>query len=462
MEGEKQDKTELETFGVPAPVASQDTKPISIDELSPRTGDLPYLGWIPIGALIQNSYRILGQLGEGGMGIVLHGVDERLEREVAIKFIHPKHVDTEELQELFLREARAMARARHPNLVEIYACGEYNGSPYFVMEYIKGTTLDAWVAGHARRKVPLDDALAVLDQICRGVSALHAVGAVHRDLKPSNVMIGPGFRAVVTDMGLAINFGGWAAGRERVAGTPAYIAPEVAGERQVSPLYAHASDVYALGVIAYELLTGRHPFRAKTVVDLLRAHVHEMPAKPSEVAPELPDVFDDVLLRALTKDPEQRIESAEALRTALADARDRLSESSVSLRILIADDDSACLRWTAKFVHESFPKATLDLVSDGAAALRHSIRNPPSIAIIDLSMPGLNGVELTAALRANERTRDTPIVVITGVGGAPDWQLLQRLGASGFLVKPTDPDALITTIRRLVGSREPGARLGES
>ncbi|KIG13639.1 Serine/threonine protein kinase PrkC, regulator of stationary phase [Enhygromyxa salina] len=445
-----EDKADLETSGIPVAMAMDDTKPISIDEPSPRTGDLPYLGWIPIGALIQNSYRILRQLGEGGMGIVLHGVDERLEREVAIKFIHPKHVDTEELHELFVREARAMARARHPNLVEIYARGEYQGSPYFVMEYIKGTTLEEWVAGHEQRPVALDDALSVLDQICRGVSALHAVGAVHRDLKPSNVMIGPGFRAVVTDMGLAINLGGWAAGREPVAGTPAYIAPEIAVERHVSPQYAHASDVYAIGVIAYELLTGRHPFESKRVADLLRAHIHETPRKPSEVAPGLPDVFDDVLMRALAKDPESRIASAHALRTALAVARDRLSESSAPTRIMIADDDHACLRWTAKFISGSFPNATLDLVSDGATALQHAMRDPPSVAILDLSMPGLNGTELTAALRANPQTRDVPIVVVTGVGGAPDWRLLLRLGASGFLVKPTDPDALVTTIRRLL------------
>ncbi|WP_181233063.1 serine/threonine protein kinase [Enhygromyxa salina] len=445
-----EDNAEMDLAGVPVPVAMEDTKPISIDELSPRTGDLPYLGWIPIGALIQNSYRILGQLGEGGMGIVLHGVDERLEREVAIKFIHPKHVDTEELHELFVREARAMARARHPNLVEIYARGDYKGSPYFVMEYIKGTTLEEWVAGHDQRRVGLDDALSLLDQICRGVAALHAVGAVHRDLKPSNVMIGPGFRAVVTDMGLAINLGGWAAGRERVAGTPAYISPEIAAERHVPPQYAHASDIYAIGVMAYELLTGRHPFKAKTVVELLRAHIHETPPKPSEVAPELSDVFDEVLLRALAKDPNDRIESAHALRTALALARERSSESSAPLRIMIADDDHACLRWTGKFISGSFPNATLDLVTDGATALAHAIRDPPSVAILDLSMPGLNGTELTAALRANPRTCDVPIVVVTGVGGARDWRLLLRLGASGFLVKPTDPDALITTIRRLL------------
>lgn len=449
MEESNHDKPDRDPFGVPSSLNREDTKPISVDELLPRTGDLPYLGWIPIGALIQNSYRILGQLGEGGMGIVLHGVDERLEREVAIKFIHPKHVDTEQLQALFLREARAMARARHPNLVEIYACGEYNGSPYFVMEYIKGMTLEAWVAGHAHRRLALDDALAVLEQACRGVSALHMAGAVHRDLKPSNIMIGPGFRVVVTDMGLAINFSGWAAGREAVAGTPAYIAPEIAGERRVSPHHAHASDVYALGVIAYELLTGRHPFKAKTAVELLRAHVYDTPKKPSEVAPELPEVFDRVVMSALEKDPAERVGSAEALRAALAQARDSLSEASVPMRILIADDDEGCLRWISTFLSESFPHATLDLFADGADALSHAVAEPPSIAIIDLNMPGLNGTELTAALRANTCTREVPIVVVTGVGGAPDWRLLQRLGASGFLVKPTDGDALTATIRRL-------------
>ncbi|WP_181198089.1 protein kinase domain-containing protein [Enhygromyxa salina] len=385
------------------------------------------------------------------MGLVLHGVDEKLEREVAIKFIHPKHVATRDLRDLFVKEARATARARHPNLVEIHAFGEYQGSPYFVMEYIKGTRLDAWVADHPCGRVSLDEALGVLDQLCRGVAALHAAGAVHRDLKPGNILIGPGFRVILTDMGLAANLSERAKGSEALAGTPAYIAPEVATQERVPSRYAHSADVYALGVIAYELLTGRLPFQAKNATALMEAHAYQTAPVPSEVAPELPVVFDVVLKRALAKNPAQRIESADALRKALAIARESLLKPCEPMRILIADDDPSCLRWTAKFVNTSFPNVTLDLVPDGAAALEHALRNPPAIAIIDLNMPGLNGVQLTAALKANECTREVPIVVVTGVGGATDWRILHQLGASGFLVKPVDPEALNAIVRRLIG-----------
>lgn len=442
-----------ETGGVPTS-ASHDrdvTAPISIDETPMGTGNLPYVGSIPPGTLIQGCYRVLGLLGEGGMGLVLHGVDEKLEREVAIKFIHPKHIDTDELRELFMREARAMARVRHPNLVEIYAYGEFDGAPYFVMEYVKGRRLDNWVNSHQDGRVSVDEALGVLDQLCRGVAALHTAGAIHRDLKPTNVLLGPGFRVVITDMGLAGHRAEGTEGDEAaIAGTPAYLAPEVITQREVPRELAHSADIYALGVMAYELLTGRLPFPGKSPLAQMQAHVYDTAPAPSTVAPTLPEAFDRVLARALAKDPRLRVPSADALRTSLAAARESLSQPT-AMRILIADDEPASLRWMAKFVNVSFANVTLDLVPDGTTALRHAIRNPPTIALIDLSMPGLNGVELTAALKANARTKDVPIVVVTGVGGATDWRLLHQLGAAGFLVKPVDPEALNASIRRLAG-----------
>lgn len=404
------------------------------------------------GTLLQDSYRILGPLGEGGMGVVMHGVDERLEREVAIKFIHPERVASSSTQDQFLQEARAMARVRHPNLVEIYAFGELSGVPYFVMEYIDGTDLDSWLAKY-EQGVALDEALGVLDQLCRGVDAMHDAGAVHRDLKPSNVLIGPGFRIAVTDLGLARRVTDTAVG-ESIAGTPAYMAPEIATQTALPPRYAHSADVYALGVMTFELLTGKLPFEADNAAELLGKHVHDTPPMASQLRPELPGAFDRAILRALAKDPRQRTQSAEEFRRELFKARARYSTGHAPMRVLVADDDADCRHWTAEFVQTSFPGATIDASPDGQTALSQAIRTPPDVALIDLNMPGLNGVELTAALRANPRTRDVPIIVITGVGGAPDWKLLRRLGASGFLVKPFDPEALAAIIRRLTRRHE--------
>jgi serine/threonine-protein kinase len=412
---------------------------------------------IQAGALIHGTYRLLKPLGEGGMGIVMHGIDERLERDVAIKFIHPERVLSDSMREQFLQEARAMARLRHPNLVEIFAFGEFAGSPYFVMEYVHGTDLRTWISEQRDRRLSLDEALGVVDQLSRGVSALHEAGAVHRDLKPSNVLIGPGFRVAVTDLGLARRLGDLHPD-DTIAGTPAYIAPEVATMQSLPQRYAHSADVYALGVITFELLTGQLPFDADNPADLLEKHVHEPPPRPSELRPELPGSLDRVILRALAKDPMQRTESADAFRRELSRARDRLSRGTMPLRVLIADDEDACRKWTGEFVREAFPGATVDDAVDGRDALRRALEHPPDVAIIDLSMPHLNGVELTAALRASPKTRNVPIVVITGVGGADDWKLLHRLGAAGFLVKPLDPDALTAMVRRLT-RRDAGSAL---
>lgn len=422
-----------------------------------RTMELAQVGGSSIapGLLLKDTYRLLRPLGQGGMGIVMHGVDEQLEREVAIKFIDPERMLTEEDKRQFVQEARAMARVRHPNLVEIYAFGEFDDAPFFVMEFVPGTDLQSWL-GQRPGLVSLDEALGVLDQLCRGVHAMHQAGAVHRDLKPSNVLIGPGFRVAVADLGLARRVTDVQI-EDRIAGTPAYIAPEVASQRALPTRYAHSADVYALGIMAYELFTGQLPFEATNPVEMLDKHVHEQPPAPSVLRPELPGAFDRAILDALAKDPRQRTESADAFRKELFRARERLSRGLDPIKVLIADDDAECLKWTGEFIRQAFPGADVELAPDGLRALQLARKTPPDVALIDLSMPELNGIELTTALRANPATKDVPIVVITGVGGAPDWQLLRQLGAAGFMVKPVDPDALCATVRRLTrkGSKRP-------
>lgn len=422
------------------------------EESSPLT---PTSSALAPGTLIQGTYRIVRHLGAGGMGLVVHAIDERLQRDVAIKFIHPDRVMSPQAREALLREARAMAKLRHPNLVEIHAFGEFAGRPYFVMEYVEGTNLEAWLAD--RKGHPgLDDAIGVMHQLCRGVSAMHGAGAVHRDLKPSNILIGPGFRVAITDLGLAS-----LVGDERlphpIVGTPAYIAPEVAAQRGTPKHLAHAVDIYALGVLGFEVLTGRPPFEANSTAELLRMHRFTDPPLPSQIRPELTTAFDQVLLDALAKDPEQRTRTAYTLGRELLAAREQLGRGLTSIRILLADDELPFLQRMSAFIRRIFTGATIDTAPDGATALRLALARPPDLAIIDLDMPELDGIELTTALRASSATKHIPIVVVTGVGGAPDWQLLRALGASGFLVKPFDPDSLTALIRRLIGSRDAAA-----
>lgn len=405
-----------------------------------------------VGTLIQDTYRIVGQLGQGGMGTVMLALDEKLQRDVAIKFIRPDLVASRETQDRFLSEARMMAKIKHANVAEIYAFGHAGGSPYFVMEYVPGGTLADWLddAVDASRPRSVADALNLLDQICRGVHAIHQRGATHGDLKPCNILLGTAGRVAIADMGLARV---WEddAKPPLAAGTPAYMAPDIFRSDLPGHLTSRG-DVYALGVIAFELLTGAKPWPVRSMMDMFTLHSVAPPAPlPSSVRPALTRAFDQPLLKALSWNLEERTESAEAFRIELLKAAESLTEDYAGERILVADDDEDFRLLAQETLAFAFPGAEIEVVHDGLQALRACQRGPASLAVVDLDMPGLNGVELTAMLRAES---DVPVVVVTACGGAPDWKLLSALGAAGFLVKPIDPYALVTLARKALRRRQ--------
>ncbi|MDD9968432.1 MAG: protein kinase [Myxococcales bacterium] len=404
------------------------------------------------GTLLGDSYRVVGPLGQGGMGVVLLAVDEHLQRDVAIKLIRPAFVSSSDARDRFLVEARAMARVHHENVVEIYAFGEVDGAPYFVMEYVPGNNLANWLddAMLEGRLPSIDNSLGYLDQLCRGLSAIHASGTVHGDLKPSNILLGAAARVAITDMGLSRVFeADGNATAHPMAGTPAYMAPEFVRTDLPAGLI-HRADIYALGVIAYEMLVGEPPWHIDTTADMLRVHAGEPAPLPSDLRPELTRVFDAPLLDALCMDPSRRTATAEDFRRDLLAARERLTSNHGALRILVADDDQDFLELAKETLAYGFPGATIEGARDGDQALAACERKPASLAVIDLDMPGMNGIELAATLRAQT---DMPIVVVTASGGAPDWKLLQQMGVTGFLVKPIDPYALIALARKAIGLR---------
>ena len=407
------------------------------------------------GTQLDATYRLGKCLGEGAMGVVYLGRDVFLERDVAIKFIQPEMVRSDEAHERFLLEARTMARVHHVNVVEIYAYGEYDKAPYFVMEYVPGATAYEWMQEHGRPYLSVDEAIGILDQTCRGIAAIHEAGAVHRDLKPSNVLIGPAFRVCVMDLGLAkvldkIEH----TDKETVSGTPAYMAPEVVLGTPLDAALEQQADVYSLGVMAFEMVTGRLPFMHKSPTEMMLAHVETAPPVPSELRRDLPPAFDEVILQALAKDPEERTRGAEAFRRALLEARESVSSTKESLRFLIADDDDDFRALVEETLRYAFEGSEIVSVPDGEAAVRAAEAEGVSLAIVDLDMPRMNGVEVTAAFRATPRLAKTPILVVTATGGAPDWRLLQSLGADGFVVKPIDPVSLIALARRTLRDEE--------
>ncbi len=413
----------------------------------------PWRGRPEIGTRIDAPYRVTRILGEGAMGIVALARDEQLERDVATKFIHPDYVTSDQAHDRFVDEARTMARVRHENVVEIYAFGRHADAPYFVMEYIPGTTADAWM--RANKELAIDEVLGVLDQLCRGVSAIHHAGAVHRDHKPTNILIGPSFRVAVADLGLAraLDRIGSHLDRDTVSGTPAYMAPEIVTGRALPRSMHDRADVYSLGVLAFELFTGRLPFETDDALEMMAHHAEDEPPVPSELRADLPAAFDAVILRALDKDPFQRIPSADAFRRALLEARETSRHTQSARRFVIADGDEDFRALVAATLDWAFPGAEIVSVSDGEEALRAIEQKPTSLAILDLGMPRMNGIELTALLRASASTARLPILVVTATGGAPDWRLLSSLGADGFLLKPIDPMSLVALARKTLQHR---------
>jgi eukaryotic-like serine/threonine-protein kinase len=254
-------------------------------------------------------YLVETQLGSGGMGVVYAAVHHKLKRRVALKMIHRDlNADPDQLDR-FRHEAEALARLRHPNVVQIHDVGEVGGVPYLSLELLEGGTLADRLAGAA---MPPDQAARLAVTLARAVGAVHRVGIIHRDLKPSNILFDDE-TPKVTDFGLAkrleVDRGETQTGA--VMGTPNYMAPEQA--QGLTALISRPADIYALGAVLYEMLTGRPPFKGAGMMETLRQVVSEEPTPPSRLQPRLPRDLETICLKCLEKPPERRYLSADEL-----------------------------------------------------------------------------------------------------------------------------------------------------
>ncbi len=265
-------------------------------------------GFTP-GAILAERYRVIGLLGRGGMGEVYRADDLKLGQPVALKFL-PRHLASDpERLERFYAEVRIARQVSHPNVCRVYDVGEIEGQQYLSMEYVDGEDLASLLKRIGR--LPPDKALDIARELCAGLAAAHDKGVLHRDLKPANVMVDGRGRARITDFGLAVAAGEVTEGE--VSGTPAYMAPEQLAGKGASV----RSDVYSLGLVLYELYTGRKAFEGATFQELKRKHAEESPASPSTVSPGFDPVVERVILRCLEKDPAARPASAAQIAAAL-------------------------------------------------------------------------------------------------------------------------------------------------
>lgn len=405
------------------------------------------------GDLIGDTYRIERVLGVGGMGVVALALDEKLRRRVAIKFVNPRMFALPEVHRLFIDEARGMARVSHPNVLTVHAFGDHGSTPYFVMEYVDGCTASDWLDNRPDGTLPsADEVVRLIERVCFGVEAIHASRIVHRDLKPSNILIDHDFRVAVCDFGLAC-LTGPASAKSIPAGTAAYMAPEIAFDEGGE--LGFAQDLYALGCIAYEMLVGRPPFIGDSAVIVLTKHVLESAEPPSARRPDLGTLYDEVILRALAKEPSDRFPSVQAFREALLAAHRGTADPQ---RVLVADDDQDWRDIIVAALAERFPHAVVDEVADGVSALDAFCDAPYDTVLIDLEMPEMDGKRLTDGLRALGGAHKTAIIVMTAAGGPREWRRLSAAGADAFLVKPVDMDDVELTIRRALRARRLSCR----
>lgn len=259
--------------------------------------------------ILNDRYRLDEKLGEGGMALVFQATDLMLERTIAIKILRKNFSSSQAFQQRFKEEARAAANLTHPNIVTVHDFGFDQNRLFIVMEYVPGSDLKEIIKAHA--PLPIPQASRLFIQACAGIGYAHRAGLVHCDIKPHNMLVTPDNRVKVTDFGIARALASVQPDEQTQAiwGSPAYFSPEQAAGRAPSP----ASDVYSLGVVLFEMLTGELPFREATPQDMALKHRYEPPPSPRHINPEISPALEEIILKVLSKEPSARYRTADQL-----------------------------------------------------------------------------------------------------------------------------------------------------
>lgn len=392
----------------------------------PKTG-----GLFRDGELLAGTFEVRAVLGSGGMGQVYDAHDRVLNRRVAIK-AHWPHLRAFPIQ----KEAQALAAIRHPSVVTVHSVGRHRDIDFIVMERILGATLaDHIDKRRAAGPFPIDEAIDILARLAEGLRAVHEAGIAHRDVKPGNVMLAPRERLVLTDFGIFQPQFDVVDG-DVAPGTADYMAPE-AISRRVARGEAHLVDVYAFGILAFEMLAGRRPFEGDSVMAIVGKQLYESPPPIASVRRDTPAHVAAIVDAALHKDPGERPATMELV---LAGLRARAPErpSKRPLSVLIAEDEPAMASVLEELISDVAPDADVRVARDGNAVLAHVRQSQPDLMLLDLGLPSMNGVELCMHLRGNGMAERTSIVALSAAAQPNDVALLRQLGVRSFIRKGGD------------------------
>jgi tRNA A-37 threonylcarbamoyl transferase component Bud32 len=385
-------------------------------------------------------YRIVEQLGQGGMATVFKAYHAALDRYVAIKVMHPAFKEDPTFLARFQREARVVARLEHPNIVPVYDYAEYNGAPYLVMKFVEGETLKAKLA---RGPLSLAEAVQIVEAVGTGLDYAHKQGILHRDIKPSNVMLAADGSVYLADFGLAriAQAGESTLSSDSLLGTPHYMSPEQA--RGVKELDA-GTDVYSLGVVIYELVVGRLPFSADTPFAIIHDHIYTPLPMPHDVNPNVPEAIERVLLKALAKERTDRYPDVAAMVAAFRDAAVTADRASTALPHAVPVAPSAVTP-TAATVKGAAPEAVGTVVAPTGLptaaplpAAQQGFQFQWWYALIAVVVVGACLFGLFAVNRFRNRAQRQPTAVATAVALTP-------AGASGQLPPARTPPPVAPT-----------------
>lgn len=422
-----------------------------------------------IGTRLNNRYEVRSHLGDGSTATVYKTFDTMLGRDVALKVLLP-HV-RETTAQRFFQEAKAAAHLNHPNIMSIFDIGEDDGRHFLVVEYVEGDSLSHYIPASPDVVVELGT------QIALALEYAHNNDIIHRDIKPANIKVTPEGLVKIMDLGLARpRAGKRVTAPGMVIGTPAYISPEQAQGHNLDS----RTDIYSLGIVLYEMITGELPFNADDITALLLQHVQQTPEPPSKIVPDLPLALETVILKVLEKNPNRRFQSMEALARALRASlpttaelhsvdegnsssprpewaktleTDNLRDPSKRsrgnvVRILLADDHTILRKTLASFIETRDEFIIVAEASDGNEALEKTLEAQPDLLILDLNMPVLSGLEVLPLVKT--QAPNVKVLVLTGRDDDAYIVRALRAGANGYILKTADEAELFDSMNKVM------------